>query len=84
MCHLYIGYYQFLNDYPVFIYSGLPWTTIPNECNRWKKWLESDEAIGLPNSDYTSSSFFFLIDRFLLDLMQKVLEMIRKPHSMMS
>ena len=31
MCHLYIGYYQFLNDYPVFIYSGLPWTTIRNE-----------------------------------------------------
>ena len=52
MCHLYIGYYQFLNDYPVFIYSGLPWTTIRNECNRWKKWLDSDEARGLPTSDY--------------------------------
>jgi hypothetical protein len=58
MCHFYIGYYKFLNDYPVFIYSGLPWTTIRNECNRWKKWLESDEARGLPNSDYTSSSFW--------------------------
>jgi hypothetical protein len=58
MCHLYIGYYHFLNDYPVFIYSGLPWTTIRNECNRWKKWLESDEARGLPTSDYTSSSFW--------------------------
>ena len=58
MCHLYIGYYQFLNDYPVFIYSGLPWTTIRNECNRWKKWLDSDEARGLPTSDYTSSSFW--------------------------
>jgi hypothetical protein len=60
MCHLYIGYYQFLNDYPVFIYSGLPWTTIRNECNRWKKWLDSDEARGLPTSDYTSSSFWKL------------------------
>ena len=58
MCHLYIGYYQFLNDYPVFIYSGLPWTTIRNECNRWKKWRESDEARGLPTSDYMSSSFW--------------------------
>jgi hypothetical protein len=58
MCHLYILYYQFLNDYPVFIYSGLPWTTIRNECNRWKKWLDSDEPRGLPTSDYTSSSFW--------------------------
>jgi hypothetical protein len=58
MCHLYIVYYQFLNDYPVFIYSGLPWTTIRNECNRWMKWLDSDEARGLPTSDYTSSSFW--------------------------
>ncbi len=58
VCHLYIGYYQFLNDYPVFIYSGLPWTTIRYECNRWKKWLDSDEARRLPTSDYTSSSFW--------------------------
>jgi hypothetical protein len=42
----------------VFIYSGLPWTTIRNECNRWKKWLDGDEARGLPTSDYTSSSFW--------------------------
>lgn len=58
MCHLYIGYYQFLVDYPVFLYSGLSWTTIRNECTRWRKWLDSDEAKALPTSDYTSSSFW--------------------------
>ena len=58
MCHLYIAYYQFLNDYPVFVYSGLPWTTIRNDCNRWRNWLDSDESKQLPTSDYTSSSFW--------------------------
>ncbi|KAI8891753.1 hypothetical protein BC833DRAFT_613363 [Globomyces pollinis-pini] len=58
MCHLYIGYHQFLVDYPVFLYSGLSWTTIRNECARWRKWLDSDEAKALPTSDYTSSSFW--------------------------
>ena len=36
MCHLYIVYYRFLNDYPMFVYSGLPWTTIRNECTKWR------------------------------------------------
>ncbi len=58
MCHLYIGYYQFLIDYPVFMYSNLPWTTIRNEFTRWRRWLDSDEAKGLPTSDFTSSSFW--------------------------
>jgi hypothetical protein len=44
MCHLYIGYYHFLTDYPVFVYSGLPWTTIRYKCNRWRKWLDCDES----------------------------------------
>ena len=44
MCHLYFGYYQFLVDYPVFLYSGLSWTTIRNECTRWRRWLDSDES----------------------------------------
>jgi hypothetical protein len=56
MWHLYIGYYQFLNDDPVFAYSGLPWTTIRNECNRWRKWLDCDESRQLPSSDSMSSS----------------------------
>ncbi|KAI8893782.1 hypothetical protein BC833DRAFT_531361, partial [Globomyces pollinis-pini] len=38
--------------------SGLPWTTIRNECNHWKKGLDGDEAKGLPSSDYTSFSFW--------------------------
>jgi hypothetical protein len=58
MCHLYIGYYQFLIDYPVFVYSNLPWTTIRNQFIRWRKWLDSDEARSLPTSDFTSSSFW--------------------------
>ncbi|KAJ1508573.1 hypothetical protein HMI55_006810 [Coelomomyces lativittatus] len=58
MCHLYIGYHQFLVDYPVFLHSGLSWTTIRNECTRWRRWLDSDEAKALPTSDYTSSSFW--------------------------
>ena len=44
MCHLYIVYYRFMNDYPMFVYSGLPWTTIRNECTKWRRWLDSDEA----------------------------------------
>jgi hypothetical protein len=44
MCHLYIVYYRFLNDYPIYVYSGLPWTTICNECTKWRRWLDSDEA----------------------------------------
>jgi hypothetical protein len=39
MCHLYIVYYRFMNDYPMFVYSGLPWTTIRNECTKWRRWL---------------------------------------------
>jgi len=58
MCHLYITYYRFLIDYPVFVYSTLPWTTIRNECTRWKRWLDSDEARSLPTSDFTSSLFW--------------------------
>jgi hypothetical protein len=54
-CHLYIGYHCFLNDYPVFVYFTLPWTTIRNECTRWRRWLDSDEARSLPTSDFTSS-----------------------------
>ena len=65
MCYLYIGYYQFLNDYPVFVYSGLPWTTIRNECNRWRKWLDGDESRQLPTSDYTSSSQANLLRVFI-------------------
>ena len=52
MCNLYIGYY------PVFVYSTLPWTTIRNECTRWRRWLDSDEARSLPTSEFTSSSFW--------------------------
>jgi hypothetical protein len=37
MCHLYIAYYRFLIDYPVFVYSTLSWTTIRNECTRWRE-----------------------------------------------
>jgi hypothetical protein len=55
MCHLYIGYHWFLNDYPVFVYSTLPWTTIRNECTRWRRWLDSDEARSLPTLEFTSS-----------------------------
>ena len=37
MCHLYIVYYRFMNEYPMFVYSGLPWTTIGNECTQWRR-----------------------------------------------
>ena len=58
MCHLYIVYYRFLNDYPMFVYSGLPWTTIRNECTKWRRWLDSDEAKTLSTDNYSSSSFW--------------------------
>ena len=58
MCHLYIVYYRFLNDYPMFVYSGLPKTTIRNECTKWRRWLDSDEAKTLSTDDYSSSSFW--------------------------
>ncbi|KAK5673482.1 hypothetical protein QVD99_000926 [Batrachochytrium dendrobatidis] len=37
--------------------NGLPWTTICNKFNCWKKWLDSDEARRLPTLNNTSSSF---------------------------
>lgn len=50
MCHLYFSYYKFLIDYPVFEYSGISWSTIRNSCTRWRRWLDSTEAISLPIS----------------------------------
>ena len=42
----------------MFVYSGLPWTTIRNECTKWRRWLDSDEAKTLPTDNYSSSSFW--------------------------
>ena len=42
----------------MFVYSGLPWTTIRNECTKWRRWLGSDEAKALSTEDYSSSSFW--------------------------
>jgi hypothetical protein len=42
--HLYIVYYRFMNDYLMFVYSGLAWTNIHNECTKCRRWLDSDEA----------------------------------------
>ncbi len=47
-----------MNDYPMFVYSGLPRTTIRNECTKWRRWLDSDEAKTLSTEDYSSSSFW--------------------------
>jgi hypothetical protein len=58
MCSIYIAYYRFLVDYPMFVYSGLPWTRIRNDYAKWRRWLDSDAAQVLPTSDYTSSSFW--------------------------
>jgi hypothetical protein len=33
----------------MFVYSGLPWTTIRNECTKWRRWS---------TDDYSSSSFW--------------------------
>jgi hypothetical protein len=42
----------------MFVYSGLPWTTIRNECAKWRRWLDSDEAETLSTDNYSSSSFW--------------------------
>ena len=42
----------------MFVYSGLPWTTIRNECTKWRRWLDSDEAKTLSTHNYSSSSFW--------------------------
>ena len=42
----------------MFVYSGLPWTTIRNECTKWRRWLDSDEAKTLSTDNYSSSSFW--------------------------
>ncbi len=34
-----------------------PGTTIRNECTKWRRWLDSDEASTLSTDDYISSSF---------------------------
>ena len=46
-----------ISDYSMFVYSGLPKTTIRNECTKWRRWLDSDEAKTLSTDDYSSSSF---------------------------
>jgi hypothetical protein len=58
MCYIYIAYYHFLVDYPMFVYSGLSWTRIRNDDVKWRRWLDSDAAQMLPTSDYSSSSFW--------------------------
>jgi hypothetical protein len=40
MCYTYIAYYRFLIDYPMFVYSGLSWTRIRNDCVKWRRWLD--------------------------------------------
>jgi hypothetical protein len=42
----------------MFVYSELPWTTIHNECTKWSRWLDSEEAITLSTDNYSSSSFW--------------------------
>ena len=42
----------------MFVNYGLPWTTIPNECIKWRRWLDSDKAKILPTDKYSSSSFW--------------------------
>ena len=42
----------------MFVYSGLPWTTIGNECTQWRRWLDGDEAKTLSTDEYSSSSFW--------------------------
>ena len=42
----------------MFVYSGLLWTTIRNECTKLRRWLDSDEAKTLPTDNYSSSSFW--------------------------
>jgi hypothetical protein len=58
MCLIYICYYRFMVDYPMFVYSGLSWTRIRNDCVKWRRWLDSVEAKALSTTDYTSSSFW--------------------------
>ena len=41
----------------MFVYSGLPWTTIRNECTKCRCWQDGDEAKTLSTDNYSSSSF---------------------------
>jgi hypothetical protein len=42
----------------MFVYSGLSWTKIRNDCVKWRRWLDSDGSKMLPTGDYSSSSFW--------------------------
>jgi hypothetical protein len=42
----------------MFVYSGLPWTTIRSECTKWRRWLDSYEAQTLSSDNYSSSFFW--------------------------
>ncbi len=44
--------------YTVFVYCGLPWTTIRNECTKGRRWLDGGETETLSTDDYSSSSFW--------------------------
>ena len=42
----------------LYLFYYLPWTTIRNECTKWRRWLDSDEAKTLSTDDYSSSQFW--------------------------
>ena len=51
MCHLYIVYYQFMNGYSVFMFSGLPWT-------KNHKVAHGSDSKELSSDDYSPISFY--------------------------
>ncbi|KAK5667464.1 hypothetical protein QVD99_006058 [Batrachochytrium dendrobatidis] len=58
MLHLYSNYYTFVTNYPMFLYSGLNWTTLRNKNVVYKTWLESEEANELSQDDCTLPLFW--------------------------
>jgi len=54
----------------MFVYSGLPWTTIRNECTKWRRWLDSDEAKALSTDNYSSSSCRHIVKQLTLTTTQ--------------
>jgi hypothetical protein len=61
MYRLYSNYYQFIEDYPMFLYSGIGWTQLRNRNIELRKWLESPQANGIPIDDKSSPSFWMRI-----------------------
>jgi hypothetical protein len=66
MFRFYSNYYHFLEDYPMFLYSGVCWTKLRNRNVEWRQWLESSTSKELSPENKASNLFWKKYSRELV------------------